>query len=115
MSASARNVRVPIGIVRESKEGGNLHHNQRKVTKVGGINASGSTLQMNIGAVIRRLGYLMELFEIGSPKSRKPLRKRLTDTVVRLDPLLPAGGKYLNCWRLQLNVTPEELLAKARS
>ena len=70
---------------------------------------------MNIGAVIRRLGYLMELFEIGSPKSRKPLRKRLTDTVVRLDPLLPAGGKYLNCWRLQLNVTPEELLAKARS
>ncbi|MDP3283910.1 MAG: hypothetical protein Q8M56_05745, partial [Desulfobacterales bacterium] len=63
------------------------------------------------GAVIRRLGYLMELFEIGTPKTREPLRERLTETVVRLDPLLPPGGKFLHRWRLQLNVTPEELLA----
>jgi len=72
-------------------------------------------LQMDIGAVIRRLGYLLELFGIGSPKSREPLRERLTDTVVRLDPLLPAGGKFLNRWRLQLNISPEELLSAAQT
>ena len=72
-------------------------------------------LRMDIGAVIRRLGYLMELFQIGSPKMRDPLRERLTETVVRLDPLLPAGGKFLRRWRLQLNVTPEELLAAVRT
>jgi predicted transcriptional regulator of viral defense system len=72
-------------------------------------------LRMEIGAVIRRLGYLMELFQIGTPKTREPLRERLTDTVVRLDPLLPAEGKFLHRWRLQLNVTPEELLAVAKT
>ncbi|HOD29753.1 MAG TPA: hypothetical protein PKH03_11120 [Syntrophales bacterium] len=32
-----------------------------------------------------------------------------TNTGVRQDPLLPAEGKFLHRWRLQLNVTPEEL------
>ena len=72
-------------------------------------------LRMDIGAVIRRLGYLMELFQIGSPEMRDRLRERLTETVVRLDPILPAGGKFLHRWRLQLNVTPEELLAAVRT
>ena len=70
---------------------------------------------MDIGAVIRRLGYLMELFQIGSPKMRDPLRERLTETVVRLEPLFPAGGTFLHRWRLQLNVTPDELLAAVRT
>lgn len=72
-------------------------------------------LRMDIGAVIRRLGYLMELFQIGSPKAREPLRERLTETVVRLEPLLPAGGKFLHRWRLRLNVSMEELLAAAKT
>jgi predicted transcriptional regulator of viral defense system len=33
----------------------------------------------------------------------------LTATYQRLDPLLPAEGVFLSRWRLQLNVTPEEL------
>ena len=68
-------------------------------------------LCMDIGAVIRRLGYLMELFQIDSPKMRNRLRERLTQTVVRLESLLPSGGKFFHRWCLQLNVTPEELLA----
>ena len=67
-------------------------------------------LRMEIGSVIRRLGYLMELFEIGTPRTREPLREHLTETVVRLEPLLPPKGKFIHRWRLQLNVTPEELL-----
>jgi len=55
------------------------------------------------------------LFYIGSHESRDRLRDRLTDTYVKLDPLLPAEGKFLRKWRLQLNVTPEELLAAVRT
>ena len=55
------------------------------------------------------------LFYIGSPESRDRLRDRLTDTYVKLDPLLPAGGKFLRKWRLHLNVSPEELLAAVRT
>lgn len=51
----------------------------------------------------------------GPLKTRETFRKRLTETVVRLDALLPAGGKFLHRWRLQLNVTPDELLAVVRT
>jgi len=72
-------------------------------------------LRMDVGAVIRRLGYLMELYDIGSPENRDRLRHRLTDTYANLDPLLPAEGKYLRKWRLRLNVSPDELLSAVRT
>jgi len=72
-------------------------------------------LRMDVGAVIRRLGYIMELYEIGSLESRNRLHDRLTDTYVKLDPLLPAEGKFLRKWRLHLNVSPDELLSTVRT
>jgi len=72
-------------------------------------------LRMDIGAVVRRLGYLMELYEIGAPKNIENLRVHLTNTYVRLDPLLPAEGKFHRKWRLQLNVSPDELLSVVRT
>jgi len=72
-------------------------------------------LRMDVGAVIRRLGYIMELYEIGSSVSRDRLRDRLTETYVNLDPLLPPEGKYLRKWRLRLNVSPDELLSTVRT
>lgn len=68
-----------------------------------------------IGAVIRRLGYLMELYQIGTEKERENLCKLLTETYMRLDPLLPAEGKFLRHWRLQLNVSQEELLSVVKT
>ena len=68
-----------------------------------------------VGAVIRRLGFLMELYQIGRDKDLELLRKILTDTYVRLDPLLPAEGKFMRRWRLQLNISQEELLAVVRT
>ena len=68
-----------------------------------------------IGAVIRRLGFLMELYQIGTGKDLEALRKTLTDAYVRFDPLLPAEGKFLRRWRLQLNVSQEELLSVGRT
>ncbi|MDO9210919.1 MAG: transcriptional regulator [Deltaproteobacteria bacterium] len=72
-------------------------------------------LKIDVGAVIRRLGYIMELYEIGSQTDRKILLDHLTDTYVRLDPVLPAEGKFFRRWRLQLNVPPDELLSVGRT
>jgi len=72
-------------------------------------------LKVNVGAVIRRLGYIMELYEIGSQADRKILQDHLTDTYVRLDPVLPAEGKYLRKWRLQLNLPADEFLSIVRT
>ncbi len=68
-----------------------------------------------VGSVIRRLGFLLELYQIGQDKDRDALREILTDTYLRLDPSLPAEGKFLRRWRLQLNVSQEELLAVVRT
>lgn len=72
-------------------------------------------IRLNIGAVIRRLGYLLELYELGTDKTAKALTHRLTDSYVPLDPVLPSQGKHLHRWRLRLNVEPEEILSVVRT
>jgi predicted transcriptional regulator of viral defense system len=71
--------------------------------------------RLGVGAVIRRLGYLMETCGIGTPEDLAPLRENLTSTYSLLDPLLPPEGKFSSRWRLRLNVRPEELQAVART
>ena len=65
--------------------------------------------RLDVGAVVRRLGYLLEHYELADESALEPLRNMLTATYQRLDPLLPAEGTHVSRWRLQLNVTPEEL------
>jgi len=65
--------------------------------------------QLNVGAVYRRLGFLMELYNIGQAIHLQFLQTKLTDTYQLLDPDLHASGSYIAKWRLRLNVTPEEL------
>ena len=65
--------------------------------------------RLGVGAVVRRLGYLLEHYGLADASALEPLRGMLTATYQRLDPLLPAEGAFLSRWRLQLNVTPEEL------
>lgn len=72
-------------------------------------------LRLDVGAVIRRLGYLMEAYGIGTPQELARLRSALTPTYTLLDPVLPAEGRFLARWRLRLNVSPEEIQAVARS
>ncbi len=69
------------------------------------------SLRLDVGAVLRRLGFLMETYGIGAPEDRERLRERVTATYSLLDPILPAEGKLLARWRLRLNVLPEELMA----
>lgn len=72
-------------------------------------------IRLNVGAVIRRLGFLLELYEMATEETTKALRRRLTRTYVPLDPLLPIQGKHLHRWRLRLNVEPEEFQTVVRT
>lgn len=72
-------------------------------------------IKIGVGAVIRRLGFLLELYKIGTSEDWEILCSHLTETYVRLDPLLPSEGKFLRKWRLQLTVSPEELLSVVRT
>jgi predicted transcriptional regulator of viral defense system len=72
-------------------------------------------LRLNVGAVIRRLGYLLETYEIDAPDQIERLHSHLTAGYQVLDPLLPPGGKFLARWRLRLNVSREEILAVVRT
>jgi predicted transcriptional regulator of viral defense system len=71
--------------------------------------------RIGVGAVVRRLGFLLETYELASAPTLDRLRAELTATYVRLDPVLPAEGKRLRRWRLQLNIDPEELRAVVRT
>ena len=65
--------------------------------------------RLGVGAVARRLGYLLEHYGLADASMLEPLRSMLTATYQRLDPLLSAEGIFVSRWRLQLNVVPEEL------
>jgi len=49
------------------------------------------------------------------PGGLKELQGHLTTTYVRLNPGLPAAGRFLRRWRVQLNVSPEEIRAAVRT
>jgi len=72
-------------------------------------------LVMDIGAVYRRLGYLLELFGTEETGQLDLLRRKITSFYVLLDPMLPPEGKFIARWRLQLNVSPEEIKAIIRT
>lgn len=68
-------------------------------------------LCLDVGVVIRRLGYLMEMYEIGAASEIERLRSKLTATYHLLDPELSAEGKFFARWRLRCNRSEKELLA----
>jgi predicted transcriptional regulator of viral defense system len=66
-------------------------------------------LRLDVGAVIRRLGFLLDVCGIDAPADLERLRARLTATYHLLDPTLPAEGRRLARWHIRVNVTPEEI------
>jgi len=72
-------------------------------------------LRLRVGAVIRRLGYLLELYQIGVPGELDRLRRRITATYAVLDPMMPDEGPHGSGWRLRMNVSPEELKGVRRT
>jgi predicted transcriptional regulator of viral defense system len=72
-------------------------------------------LRLDVGAVIRRLGFLLETFEMAAPREVKRLQENLTASYAILDPLLPEEGRFLARWRLRLNVDPAEITTAVRT
>ena len=72
-------------------------------------------LRLDVGAVIRRLGFLLETFQIAGPGLLERLREALSPSYSLLDPVLPADGKFLARWRLRINVDPDEIAAAVRT
>lgn len=72
-------------------------------------------LRLDVGAVVRRLGFLLETFEVDAPRELERLREHLTAGYAILDPVLPDEGKYLARWRLRVNVDPEEIVSVVRT
>ncbi|MEO0461075.1 MAG: type IV toxin-antitoxin system AbiEi family antitoxin [Myxococcota bacterium] len=68
-------------------------------------------VRLDVGAVIQRLGFLLETFEAQEPKRLEWLRQKIPASYAPVDPLLPAGGATNTRWRLHLNVEPEEILS----
>ena len=69
--------------------------------------------RLGVGAVIRRLGFLLETFEAGAGGELERLRKNLTASYAILDPSLADEGRFMARWRLQLNVDAGELATVA--
>jgi len=67
-------------------------------------------LKMKNGAVIKRLGYLLDVLEINKPKIRKELLKSKTPNFAVLDPgHKESTGEPNKEWNLTVNVDPHNL------
>ena len=60
-------------------------------------------------AVLRRLGFLLELFQLADKPALDELADSLPAGYVRLDPDLPDEGASNARWGLKLNVSPSEI------
>ena len=68
------------------------------------------SLQFNSQAVIKRLGFLIELLEIDTPVIKK-LNKTRTAAFTLLDPSLPVEGKMTSRWRIRQNIDTETIIS----
>ncbi len=66
--------------------------------------------RMGNGAVLKRLGYLLETLGIGPGSVRERLQRKKSAGYVLLDPLAPHTGIHNARWRLLINVDPTELV-----
>lgn len=61
-------------------------------------------------SVIKRLGFILETYSLGSKGTSLRLKKKLTSSYTLLDPSLPASGKFKSAWKVRANIEPEELI-----
>lgn len=66
-------------------------------------------VRMNNGAILKRLGFLLQTLEIGKPSYLAKIKSLLTTGFAHLDPGGAPNGRYNRAWRIQVNVRPENL------
>ena len=67
--------------------------------------------RMGNGAVLKRLGYLLDVIELGPLNLRDRLHKKLSAGYAVLDPFAPRKGTYNARWRVFVNVSEQDLMA----
>ena len=71
--------------------------------------------RLDVRAVIQRLGFLLQTFEVQAPAQLERLHAEISASYAPLDSLLPAEGPTNTRWRLYLNVEPDEILSVVRT
>lgn len=61
-------------------------------------------------AVIKRLGYLLEILNFNADKAISILRQDVSTSYAPLDTLAPSRGKYVERWKVLVNISEDELL-----
>jgi len=60
-------------------------------------------------AAAKRLGYLLELYDLATENARKGLLDLVGSSYALLDPMLPSERRRLSRWRLRVNLNPDDL------
>ncbi|MCE5328969.1 hypothetical protein LLG07_01335 [bacterium] len=64
----------------------------------------------NRKSVAKRLGLIFETYGIGEEKILSEIKKLISPSYALLDPTLENSGRFLDSWKLRLNINPEELI-----
>ena len=68
-------------------------------------------LKMGNSAILKRLGYLLELLEIKPPtETFEMIRSNIKEGYSPLDPMANKKGRYLSRWNLILNLPEDSIL-----
>lgn len=71
--------------------------------------------KMRNSSVAKRLGFILEMFDIAEEPFIKSLAERVKKGYSRLDPTAPAQGRYVAKWNLQANADEDYLKAWSRT
>lgn len=72
-------------------------------------------ISLGVGAVYRRLGYLLEVYQMDCPLELERLQQRLTRSYSLLDPTLLHEGVYSSKWKLIINISEDEFQSIIRT
>jgi len=67
-------------------------------------------IRFNRKSVVKRLGFLFDIYGIANKEVQSELKKLLSPSYARLDPTLEDTGRFLNSWKLRVNIDQNELL-----
>jgi len=70
---------------------------------------AGYARRLGSQVVVKRLGYLLEFYGLGTPQVLNSLQELVGPSYALLDPILPTDGRFLKRWRLRLNIDAETL------
>lgn len=68
------------------------------------------SVRMRNGAIVKRLGFLLERFDLGASALLEALQRQLSAGYARLDPLSPPHGRHNARWRVLVNLSEGDLL-----